>query len=111
MKGKIRIEIDRDQTHARIAFIDNGKGLPEKSRHRLTEPYMTTREKGTGLGLAIVRKVIEEHQGILRLENDLTLGGKTGTRVSIIIPLKGAVRARTENTQQNNSSPKQESVK
>ncbi len=111
VKGKIRIEIDRDQTHARIAFIDNGKGLPEKSRHRLTEPYMTTREKGTGLGLAIVRKVIEEHQGILRLENDLTLGGKTGTRVSIIIPLKGAVRARAENAQQNNSSPKQESVK
>ena len=32
-------------------------------RHRLTEPYVTTRAKGTGLGLAIVRKIMEDHGG------------------------------------------------
>jgi two-component system nitrogen regulation sensor histidine kinase NtrY len=46
---------------------DNGIGLPSKDRDRLTEPYVTTREKGTGLGLAIVKRVMEEHGGLLIL--------------------------------------------
>ncbi len=46
---------------------DNGIGLPQENRHRLSEPYMTTREKGTGLGLAIVKRIMEEHGGRLDL--------------------------------------------
>lgn len=53
---------------------DNGKGLPKENRASLTEPYVTTRTKGTGLGLAIVKKIMEDHQGILVLE-DRTGGG------------------------------------
>ena len=50
-----------------VDVIDNGIGLPAENRHRLLEPYMTTREKGTGLGLAIVTKIIEEHGGRIEL--------------------------------------------
>jgi two-component system nitrogen regulation sensor histidine kinase NtrY len=46
-----------------LAVTDNGIGLPQENRHRLAEPYMTTREKGTGLGLAIVKRIMEEHGG------------------------------------------------
>jgi two-component system nitrogen regulation sensor histidine kinase NtrY len=42
-------------------------GLPAKDRDRLTEPYVTTREKGTGLGLAIVKRILEDHGGELEL--------------------------------------------
>jgi two-component system nitrogen regulation sensor histidine kinase NtrY len=48
-----------------IMVEDNGLGLPQENRHRLAEPYMTTREKGTGLGLAIVKRIMEEHGGRL----------------------------------------------
>lgn len=48
---------------------DNGLGLPQENRHRLAEPYMTTREKGTGLGLAIVKRIMEEHGGRLDLSD------------------------------------------
>ena len=41
--------------------------LFRSNRHRLLEPYVTTREKGTGLGLAIVGKILEEHGGGLGL--------------------------------------------
>jgi two-component system nitrogen regulation sensor histidine kinase NtrY len=57
-----------------VSVADNGCGLPEAQRDRLTEPYFTTREKGTGLGLAIVRKIMEDHGGQLRL-NDREGGG------------------------------------
>ena len=54
---------------ANFAFrvTDNGIGLPPEHRHRLTEPYVTTRAKGTGLGLAIVRKIMEDHGGEIAL--------------------------------------------
>ena len=48
-------------------MTDNGKGFPKENRHRLLEPYMTTREGGTGLGLAIVSKIFEEHAGGIEL--------------------------------------------
>ena len=48
---------------------DNGRGLPQDGRERLTEPYVTTRAKGTGLGLAIVKKIMEDHHGELVLED------------------------------------------
>jgi two-component system nitrogen regulation sensor histidine kinase NtrY len=63
VRGWIGIELTADPHLVMIAVSDNGRGLPPGDRHRLTEPYVTTREKGTGLGLAIVRKIMEDHEG------------------------------------------------
>ncbi len=52
-----------------LMVMDNGVGLSEQVKDRLFEPYATTKPKGTGLGLAIVKKIIEEHQGVIRMEN------------------------------------------
>ncbi|MDP3800666.1 PAS domain-containing sensor histidine kinase [Brevundimonas sp.] len=70
-----------------LTFVieDDGLGLPAKDRDRLTEPYVTTREKGTGLGLAIVKRICEEHGGELKLADAETL---TGARVCLVFPLK-----------------------
>jgi two-component system nitrogen regulation sensor histidine kinase NtrY len=69
---------------------DDGPGLPARDRDRLTEPYVTTREKGTGLGLAIVKRICEEHGGELKLADAETL---SGARVCLIFPLKAAPTA------------------
>ena len=61
-----------------ITIEDNGIGLPA-DRERLTEPYVTTREKGTGLGLAIVNKIVDEHGGDMSFAS--TSSG--GTRVTL----------------------------
>jgi two-component system nitrogen regulation sensor histidine kinase NtrY len=66
-KGRIEVDVAREEGKLVISIADNGCGLPEAERHRLTEPYVTTREKGTGLGLAIVRKIMEDHGGQIRL--------------------------------------------
>ena len=84
------------EDNVRIAVEDNGIGLPEKDRDRLTEPYVTTREKGTGLGLAIVKRIIEDHKGEFSLMDAETL---SGARAVILLPL--AARSDTETTLDN----------
>ena len=83
--GKIRILLEEDHAASRIHIIDNGVGLPAEHRHRLAEPYMTTRAKGTGLGLAIVKKAAEEHGGSLDFADDDSLG-LTGARMTLTLP-------------------------
>ena len=78
--GRIEFSIQRQNGTVVLKVEDNGCGLPEGLRDRLTEPYVTTREKGTGLGLAIVKKIIDDHGGRLLL--DERPGG--GTRVQIL---------------------------
>ncbi len=69
---------------AEVCILDNGRGLPaEVERSRLTEPYVTTRQKGTGLGLAIVKKILEDHGGDLLLQD----GPEGGARISFTLPL------------------------
>jgi two-component system nitrogen regulation sensor histidine kinase NtrY len=68
-RGHILVEAGMVSHHPFVRVKDNGIGLPKENRHRLTEPYMTTREKGTGLGLAIVKRIMEEHGGRLVLED------------------------------------------
>jgi len=67
--GDITVRIAAEAERVAIIVEDNGKGLPTEERDRLTEPYVTTRAKGTGLGLAIVKKIMEDHGGMLTLED------------------------------------------
>jgi two-component system nitrogen regulation sensor histidine kinase NtrY len=95
LAGRIAVSLHEDGAYARMDVVDNGIGLPKAERHRLTEPYMTTRAKGTGLGLAIVRKVVEEHGGYLEFDDDSSVG-PTGARVSLALPKSEASDARPQ---------------
>lgn len=75
---------------ATFIIEDDGVGLPARDRDRLTEPYVTTRDKGTGLGLAIVKRICEEHGGELKLADAEQLGG---ARVCLVFPLKSPLQA------------------
>jgi two-component system nitrogen regulation sensor histidine kinase NtrY len=86
--GVIRVELDNSGTSfVTVRVMDNGIGLPQENRSRLTEPYMTTREKGTGLGLAIVTRIMEEHGGRVTLSDaPSTFHGGQGACVSLHFP-------------------------
>ncbi len=81
--GRIEVAILRQPDRVDVVVEDNGVGLPPENRDRLTEPYVTTREKGTGLGLAIVKRILEEHGGALSL-GDRPAG--PGARVVLSFP-------------------------
>ena len=80
LAGHIRVSVTDEASQAAVIVEDNGKGLPQQGRERLTEPYVTTHAKGTGLGLAIVKKIMEDHQGELVLED----GEPDGARVRLV---------------------------
>jgi nitrogen fixation/metabolism regulation signal transduction histidine kinase len=81
---EVRTELVDDRV--RLAVSDNGGGFPEALMARIFEPYVTTKPRGTGLGLAIVKKIIDEHHGIVAIENSPS----SGASVSVLLPLAKA---------------------
>ena len=84
-KGRIGVAIEEHEDTVVVSVEDNGRGLPDAARERLTEPYVTTREKGTGLGLAIVKKIMEDHNGDIALE----AAPDGGVRARLVFPKEG----------------------
>lgn len=78
------IEVKTEMVHGglQLSVRDNGCGFPDEVRARVFEPYVTTKKKGTGLGLPIVKKIIEEHEGLIHVENLKP----HGAQISIILP-------------------------
>jgi two-component system, NtrC family, nitrogen regulation sensor histidine kinase NtrY len=59
-----------------IAVSDTGEGVSRELKEKLFLPYFSTRKRGTGLGLAIVSRVIEEHHGSIRVEENHPVGAR-----------------------------------
>ena len=85
----------------RIAVADNGPGIPEAVRHRIFEPYFTTKPvgAGTGVGLAVCLGVVEAHGGTI------TVGGGEGlgTIFTIVLPAGSLDGARAEESEPQNA--------
>jgi two-component system nitrogen regulation sensor histidine kinase NtrY len=76
--GKIVIMLSYEQElqMVKIVVADNGRGIPAANKLRLFEPYFSTKKQGTGLGLAIVSSIISEHNGFIRVEDNMPKGTK-----------------------------------
>ena len=81
-KGKIHIEITKNNDYIDIKLTDNGTGILDTKK--VMTPYFTTKRKGSGLGLPIVSKIINEHSGELVLSNNK----KEGVTILISLPVK-----------------------
>ena len=84
-KGEIEIKtsLDKQYNKIEIEISDTGPGIPEKDKEKLFLPHFSTKKKGTGLGLAIVNQVINEHNGIIRVEDNEPIGTKFIIQVPI----------------------------
>jgi hypothetical protein len=83
----LKIETGLTEHHemAEVALSDSGHGLTDETRERLFLPYFSTKQRGTGLGLAIAAKIIQDHQGAIRAEQNYP----AGARFIIELPLAG----------------------
>jgi two-component system, NtrC family, nitrogen regulation sensor histidine kinase NtrY len=88
--GHVRLAVAGSGDLVRITVTDDGVGLPQEDRGRLTEPYVTHKPKGTGLGLAIVKKIMEDHGGALALDDR---GDGPGAVATLTLPAQVAAGA------------------
>jgi two-component system, NtrC family, nitrogen regulation sensor histidine kinase NtrY len=59
-----------------IMIADTGHGINREVKEKLFLPYFSTKKRGTGLGLAIVRRIIDDHHGTIRVEENKPMGAK-----------------------------------
>ena len=57
-----------------IVVADTGHGVTQELKEKLFLPYFSTKKRGTGLGLAIVSRIIEDHRGSIRVEENRPVG-------------------------------------
>ena len=79
---KIDIDILNKDDYIQIIIKDNGIGFSSKNFNELLKPYYTTKKNGTGLGLPIVNKIINDHNGTLKLAEN-----KFGAEIKINLPI------------------------
>ena len=58
----------------RIDFSDNGAGISAVDRENLFLPHFTTKKRGTGLGLAIVNRIVIDHNGTIKVQDNYPKG-------------------------------------
>lgn len=61
---------------AEITVADTGPGVTNEMRERLFLPYFSTKQRGTGLGLTIAAKIVQDHQGSIRVEENIPKGAR-----------------------------------
>jgi PAS domain S-box-containing protein len=88
-KGEIKIKTEKallkGESAMKLIIEDSGIGIPEKDFTQIFDPFFSTKEKGSGLGLSIVYKLIEAHQGEIKVESK----EGEGTKFVIFLPQKG----------------------
>ena len=80
---------ERDAVELTIA--DTGHGVTPELKEKLFLPYFSTKQRGTGLGLAIVSRIVEDHHGTIRVEENQPVG----TRFIVELPVEALSPERT----------------
>lgn len=80
--GEVSTVVRSDEKNITIVIADNGKGISSQVLNKIFTPFYTTKPSGTGLGLTIVKRLVNAHEGEMRIESS----EGTGTRVTLIFP-------------------------
>jgi two-component system nitrogen regulation sensor histidine kinase NtrY len=73
---RVATRVQGDGDAVEIEISDSGHGISPEDKERLFLPHFSTRERGTGLGLAIASRIIAEHFGTIRVEDNLPSGAR-----------------------------------
>lgn len=82
----IRVITSREGRWSQLTVQDFGCGMDLATQKRASEPFFSTKAKGTGLGLSICKRIVEAHNGHVRVQSAV---GK-GTKVIVKLPARNA---------------------
>ena len=74
--GEIVVQLSGGARGVTIEVSDTGRGIPPRDREKLFLPDFTTKGRGTGLGLAIVSRIVADHNGTIRVEDNRPKGAR-----------------------------------
>ncbi|HEV8630290.1 MAG TPA: ATP-binding protein, partial [Thermoanaerobaculia bacterium] len=72
--GKVEVRTARSDGRLQLVVADSGRGIPAEQKEKLFLPHFSTKGRGTGLGLAIVHRVVADHHGTIRVEDNAPRG-------------------------------------
>lgn len=87
--GTLGIEAHSYKDRVEVAFSDSGPGIPADQMEKIFNYYYTTKEKGVGLGLPIAHRIIEAHEGELKVESRVGVG----TKVTVLLTVSSRHKA------------------
>ncbi|HEB01763.1 MAG TPA: PAS domain S-box protein, partial [Nitrospirae bacterium] len=86
--GDITVRTYMDDNYIILEIEDSGPGVKEDEMSRIFDPFFTTRPSGTGLGLAVTKRIVEENEGKITVENKPT---GDGAIFRVYLPLQEAI--------------------
>lgn len=86
-KGTIATYVNKDENWVEIKIIDDGSGISDELKEKITTPFFTTKESGSGLGLFISKNIVQEHSGTFNLESN----ENKGCCITIVLPLYNTI--------------------
>ena len=75
-----------------ITVADTGHGVTRELKEKLFLPYFSTKKRGTGLGLAIVSRIVEDHHGSIRVEENQPVGARFILELPVVSETAPAAR-------------------
>ena len=84
-KGNLWIKTSSENGNIFIKISDDGKGIPKDLIHRIFDPFFSTKKSCTGLGLSLSYRIIQAHNGDIKVNSE---EGK-GTTITIRLPMVG----------------------
>ena len=89
--GELTIGASWDAKTMHITIKDTGIGIPENIMSELFQPLITTKPKGTGLGLSVVKRLVEAHNGEVKVDSEVG----SGTTFIVSIPQRLGIIGKT----------------
>jgi two-component system nitrogen regulation sensor histidine kinase NtrY len=72
--GRVEVRTARSDGRLSLQVADTGRGIPAHAKEKLFLPHFSTKGRGTGLGLAIVHRIVADHHGTIRVEDNVPQG-------------------------------------
>lgn len=87
-EGKVDIFVDvksvQNRRYCCVTFEDSGPGIDPDSIDKIFVPFFTTKENGTGLGLAVTSRLVQFHDGFIKVDKSK----RNGARITVFLPEK-----------------------
>ena len=86
-KGEMKISLKRSNNMIEVKISDSGCGIPDEIKDKIFDPLFTTKPSGmgSGLGLDIVKRIIDRHNGAIRVESKEGIGSTFTVTLPIIV--------------------------